>query len=356
MDYIYSPETNAKKNILSNEIFSSKQTYNFLYILCYHVTNTIKYPFLQFMLEKIPFCNNFIKEQFTLPFVLFDNHTNLENIVLNKVRESLKSIGCENPIIGDDIYKGVILDDESKPYALVNITGIDIEGLNLWRNSSHWFALPSEIINIKSICNIDIAEEVTELFINAPNLGILTNPETLETYILPDAVYSGGEMKQVEFNSVFGNGKSKEYDLSGEYYYFFKSFKDAVRYGGWSKYGGTNKIDMENKTHTHNSGGRLVTENEYGRYINGGINRYALFIQGNMYIETSSIFGLDDNSIELKYPEPTITICYSGIHEIRPDILVKNYEYFVSLSFHTLNKVLLDDKYIETKNDKYMIL
>ena len=81
-------------------------------------------------------CNNFIKEQFTLPFVLFDNHTNLENIVLNKVRELLKSIGCENPIIGDDIYKGVILDDESKPYALVNITGIDIEGLNLWRNSS----------------------------------------------------------------------------------------------------------------------------------------------------------------------------------------------------------------------------
>ena len=52
MDYIYSPETNAK-NTLSNELFSSKQTYNFIYILCYHVTNTIKYPFLQFMLEKI---------------------------------------------------------------------------------------------------------------------------------------------------------------------------------------------------------------------------------------------------------------------------------------------------------------
>ena len=28
MDYIYSPETNAK-NTLSNELFSSKQTYNF---------------------------------------------------------------------------------------------------------------------------------------------------------------------------------------------------------------------------------------------------------------------------------------------------------------------------------------
>jgi hypothetical protein len=355
MEYIYSPETNARKNIVSNEIFDTKQIYNFLHILCYHVTDTIKYPFLQFMLEKIPFCNNFIKEQFTIPFILFDNHTNIEEMVLKKVRETLKSIGCEDSCINNNMYKGIILEDETKPYALVNITGIDIEGLNLWRNSSHWFALPSEIVNIKSICNIDIAEEVTELFIKAPNLGILTNPETLETYILPDAVYSGGEMKQVEFNSVFGNRKSKEYDLSGEYYYFFKSFKDAVRYGGWSKYGGTDKIDMENKTHTHNSGGRLIIENEYGRYINGGINRYALFIQDKMYMETSSKFILDDKSIELEYPEPTITICYSGIHEIRPDILVKRYEYFVSLSFHTLNKILLDDKYIEANKNKYMI-
>jgi hypothetical protein len=98
-----------------------------------------------------------------------DNQTNLENIVLNKVRESLKSIGCENPIIGDDIYKGVILYNDRKPYALVNITGMDIEGLNLWRNSSHWFALPSEIINIKSICNEVLCNEV--IFIGDEHMG-----------------------------------------------------------------------------------------------------------------------------------------------------------------------------------------
>jgi hypothetical protein len=82
MDYTYFLETQANKNITLDD-FSNKNSMNVFYILCYHVNNEAKYPFLQFMLEKIPFCNNFIKEQFTLPFVLFDNHTNLENIVLN---------------------------------------------------------------------------------------------------------------------------------------------------------------------------------------------------------------------------------------------------------------------------------
>jgi hypothetical protein len=80
----------------------------------------------------------------------------------------------------------------------------------------------------------------------------------------------------VEFNSTFGINKNKIYNRCGDYYYFFRSFSHAVKYGGWEK-------DLE--TNTHSSTGRLVIENEYGRYVTGGINRFALFIEGNFHIE-----------------------------------------------------------------------
>ena len=115
------------------------------------------------------------------------------------------------------------------------------------------------------------------------------------------------------------------------------------------------KIDKTDKEQTHNSSGRLVVDNEYGRYITGGINRHAVFIEGNIHIESGSEFLLNDNYIESSYPEPTINICYSGDHQTRPDILVKSYENFSSLSYHSLNKLVLDDSYIEINSNKYMI-
>jgi hypothetical protein len=355
--YTYFLESISNNNIEARDITNNDSFHNFLYILCYHVTDTTKYPFLQFMMEKIPFCNNFIKEQFTLPFVLFNDSTNIEEFVIDKVKTSLKNIGCDNTKITNEMYRGIVVDqsDVSRAYALVNITGIDISGLCLCRNSPIWFVLPSEIINTKSICNIDIDEEVTELFTNITHLGLLSDPVTSRTYILPDVAYTGGEFKSVEFSSVFGNIKSKEYDSCGEYYYFYKSFKDAIRYGGWTKNGGTQKIDKTDKEQTHNSSGRLVVDNEYGRYITGGINRHAVFIEGNIHIESGSEFLLNDNYIESSHPEPTINICYSGDHQTRPDILVKSYENFSSLSYHSLNKLVLDDSYIEINSNKYMI-
>jgi hypothetical protein len=363
MNYKYLFENTANKNLEAPDIFNNACINNFLYILCYNITDSTTYPFLQFMMEKIPFCNNFIKEQFTLPFVLFDNSTNIQEMVVNKVKYSLTSVGCDVSNITDEIYNGVYIDDGnySKPYALVNITGIDISGINFTRQTTTWFSLPSEIINTKSICNIDIDQEVTDLFTNIPYLGLLTNPITSKTYILPDAVYTGNEMKQVEFNSIFGNIKTKEYNNCSNYFYFYKSFKDAVKQGGWINIDNYKNLDINNIEYnklTHNSSGKKIVENEYGRYINGGINRFALFIEGKLHIEQGTEFSLDDDLIERLYPEPTITISYSDIHNCntRPDILVKKYDSFASLSYHVLNKRLLDDKYVETNNSKYMIL
>ena len=364
MDYIYLFENHTKQNKDLEYIYDNINNYEFIYILCYHITNTTKYPFLQFMMEKIPFCNNFIKEQFTLPFVLLNKETmnetelvfkekNIEEMIIDKVKNSLKNIGFNDFQLSPEMYHGIFtIKSKLKKYALVNITGIDISGLNLHRNNLTWFVLPSEIINTKSICNIYIDEEITDLFTTNPHISLLTDPKTSQTYILPDVAYTGGEYKNVEFYSIFGNVKSIEYDSCGEYYYFFRSFKDALKYGGWIKNGGTQKIDVNDKKNTHNLAGRLIVDNDYGRYINGGINRYALFIEGNIHIETNSQFSLNDDSIK----ETTILICYSDVREIKPDILINNYENFTSLSYHMLNPKLLNDEYIICNSGLYMIM
>jgi hypothetical protein len=353
MDYIYLIESISDKNITIEDIDTTNDTT--LNILCYHITTDSKYPFLQFLIEKIPFCNDLVKEQFIFPYVNLDNLlSSIELLVIHKIQSMLYNIGCNCNRIIEQMYKGIVYDKLDRPYAVVNITGIDISGLQLYRTTSTWFILPSEIINCGEICNISVSDEIMDLFIQLPELGILTNKKTGEKYILPDVVYTGGDHKNVVFNSIFGNNKSKAYSNSGDYYYFYRGFNDVIKEGGWIKNGG-NKVINAN-VNIKSPSNRVMVENEYGRYIKGGINRYALFSEGKICMESNNEFSLSDKEIEALYPEPVIIICYLNSHDINPDILVKEYDNFTSLSWHILDKSLLDEKYISENNKKYMIL
>lgn len=343
MEYKYLLEEKANKNV-SFDIIVNNNGICVLNILCYHIENQHKYPFIQFMMEKVPYCNDIVKEQLILPCVFISKESNIQELVLERVKVGLDMLGCyHNNLIE---YKGVLFgEDDNTTYALVNITGVDIYGLNFARQTTTWFALPSEIINVKTVCNIDIDREVVELFTDIPQIGLLTDPNTGNNYIMPDAVYTGNELKKAEFNSIFGNCKTKTYDSCGEYYFFYRSFCDAIKDGGWLKDGNkSNKI-----------GDRLITDSGSNKYIIGCINRYALFVEGKIYLETQEEFGLSDDIIENVYPEPCIIICYSSKVNVKPDMLVKNYDSFISLSYHKLNKSLLDEYFVETNKKKYMI-
>jgi hypothetical protein len=355
MDCIYFLDTLANRNILIEDIYNENMV-NMLNFICYSINTEGKYPFLEFMMEKVPFCNNFVKEQFIMPYILFsDIKKSLEELVIEKIKISLKNIGCDYNNVNESMYKGITYDKEGKPYAIINISGIDLTRLNLLRNNLTWMVLPSEIINTKNVCNILVDEDVTRLFTEMPELCILRNKHNNEQYLIPEAVYTGDESKVVEFNSFFGVRKMKEYDSCGEYFYFYKSFEDATKDGGWLKDGGTSIIDLDNNFQTHNKSGRLIVENEYGKYIKGGINRYALFVEGKIYMEESEEFSLNDEIIEEEYNDECIIICYTGKHKMKRDILVKKYESFVPLSYHYLNNVLLDEQFIDYKKNTYMI-
>ncbi len=317
MDYTYLLESTANPHISFNDIVNEKG-FSLLYIICYSISEQCKYPYLQFMMDKIPYCNNVAKEQLTLPYIFVrDTTTDIQNIVLQRVMSGLDLLGCDYAKVSEDMYKGIIfMNLDTSPYALVNITGIDIRALNFTRQTCCWFALPSEIINTKHICNIDVEPEITKLFTNNPQLSCLINSKSNEFYMLPDAVYNGGDLKQAEFQAIVGNIKTKRYDTCGKYYFYYRSFRDAVKEG------------------------RHITEPLLNEPC---VNRYALFVEGKIYFETSSEFKLTDTLIDKLYPEPCIIISYRNEHCTLPDMLVKSSDNFTCLSYHKINKPMLDN-------------
>lgn len=292
MDYIYVLENIANRdydNISNSEL---------LYILCYHIDIECKYPFLQFIMEKIPFCNDLIREQFVLPYIT--SRDNIVEDVLDSVKQMLVSMGLINCNIDYNMYKGMFFYDNSG-YILINISTINVNPLRLSRNSLYWFVLPTEIINIKEVCGFDIDEDVINLFVKNPQISILKNKKTMTYYNVPDVVYTGcDDLKNAEFNAIFGNCKNRCFNSCKEYYYFNRLFESKR----------TNKF----------------------------VNRYVLFVEGRLYIETENEFSLTDEIIEKLYLEPCINICYVNNYDLgNPDMLVKNYENFKSLSYYIID-------------------
>jgi hypothetical protein len=294
-------------------------------------------------------------EKFVLPNINVSFQTNLSKLVLQRVSSGLHELGCNPSVLNEnDAFVG-LLNVNSKLYALVDISEADIYRIGISRLNSTWFALPTEIMNTQSICNIPIDEEVTNLFLSMPELGMLHNPlSNNSVYPLPDAVYTGSYLKQVEFSSVFGMPKRQIYSSCGDYFYFHRIFEDAVREGGWST-----SFNLENPEQSLKPD-IIDSKNQYGKYLRSGINRYALF-PGNYYIhyEASNRFSLSDDEIrDILEVKDTIVIQYTNedLDTILPDILVNEYEQFTPISYHMLNKGILGDKYEIEKQDKYMVL
>jgi hypothetical protein len=358
-NYLYIPETEANLHIKADHILSLSQT-NIVYYICYHITCDGKYPFIQIMLNKVPFCKDLVEEEFVLPAIFITEDTNICTDVVSKITSNLNKLGCDGNKVDESNYMGIIVDNADNYYALVNISHIDINYLKLWRESPSWFALASEIINTRNICNIPIDICVTELFTYfLPDLGVLYKINESENYPLPDVVYSGSDYKKSDFNLIFGIPREKVCDSCDSFFFFYMSFTDAVKDGGWIKSGGDKEIDLNDSKITHNNAGTLLVENNYGRYISGGINRYAVFLEnyGN-YIEREVCLSLTDEDIETKFKNnDSIMIQYLNENmNIQPDILVKSYDSFYSLTSHKLNKGILGEKYDMQMKDKYMII
>lgn len=277
--------------------------------ICYHITTNSLYPFIQIMLE--------LKDnEFSLPFVTINNdstNSDISYLILKKVKTDLKKLRCNTEILDKkQAYKGIFSttknnlikrekvtekENNTKMYALIDVSSVDISCLNL---STICFALPTEIANINSICDISISEDVIKLFTYLlPELGVLYKKNSNDNYLLPDIVYTRSNLKQAEFQTIFGPPKKNIY------YHFRKSFKNEVE----------NEPEINNDIK-----------------IKDAVNRYALFIDDPITIGISNAKQLVDleEMLHKKYSSRTCIIVQNW------HILVKKYELFTPMSYHAL--------------------
>ena len=102
MEYKYLLEERVNKNLSFDDLVN-EQGNCILNIICYHIELQCKYPFLQFMMEKVPYCNNIVKEQLIFPYIFIrkSERNNIKELVLKKVKMELDSLKCKNDIDED---------------------------------------------------------------------------------------------------------------------------------------------------------------------------------------------------------------------------------------------------------------
>ena len=313
MNYTYLASQYCTPNISALDIYSDLPGGQLKYI-CYHITTNSYRPFIQIMLAKTVSC-------FTCPSITINNDSTSSDIsflILRKIKADLKRLKCNTDILTKDAYKGIFstcaksyafaIKSKSKDpdtmYALIDVSSVDISSLHLSRSEPIWFALPTEIVNINSICDIPIAEDVINLFTYLlPELGVLYKKNSRDNYLLPDIVYTRSNLKQAEFQTLFGPSKHKRY------FHFCKSYMDAIE-------------------------DAVVTEDT--------VNRYALFIDNPITVGISNVKKDEKSEEDL---EDILNEKYSSSNCIiiqNWHILVKKYELFQPLSYHALNMETLN--------------
>ena len=149
----------------------------------------------------------------------------------------------------------------------------------------------------------------------------------------------------------------------------------AIRQGGWS-------CDYKPE-YRHN---QLITDNKYGRYLKGGIVRFALFTGNTKYVENFPNAPIDeseikkqrmtDPSLNQNYEIQTLRISdhdgiwsrtYNSVYlgnielddgnfiEETPLIVLKDYNQQIPLSCHFIDKNSIGNKYDST-NHSYRII
>jgi hypothetical protein len=310
------------------------------------------------MLEKIPNCPQLVEEEcLILPFMSLDGlaGVDLEELCRERVAEMLLSMYCIiNDVMTDIVYNGVVQYGMNS-YVLLDISKVDIYGLNYTRDSPCWFATTSEIINTREICSVEIEESVTALFKTMPDIGLLhyndndnDNNNHVKTYSVPDVVYSGGEIKKVEFNAVFGIPRATNRGayprLNGEYFFFYNRWINAVKDGGWIKEGVEENEEEEEEKEEDRMRHLKKVSNEYGKYIRGGLNRYVVFDVIYHYVrETEEV---TDELLSNEYRGSSCVGILLTKNRIEcENMIVKEYHGFFPLSYHILKSSVLEEKF-----------
>lgn len=349
------------KNILVKELepFADTNDYSKIILCVYKINTSGKYPFLEYLLLN----NNY--NSFILPVLPNYSSFNKNNlIVYSKVFLSgiLQVINFEefsNNLEFDGVYE--YSDDL---YLFFDISKCEINIDDTYSYSPARFALCDEILNHHNICNMPISNDTIMFFLKNKSINYIYDNNN-EPYEIPVVGYVGKSTpEKLNFVFTFGESAKNKSAILGPYFYF-TDFYHAIRDGGWSKNYEPEYIND-----------KLITDNEKGRYLKGGVVRFALFCGNTKYIENNKNTPndeseikkqrLDDPNLNQKYETLTLRISdhdglwskeYDSAYlynieldngnflEEPPMLVIKEYNQQIPLSFHYIDKSKLNYKF-----------
>jgi len=375
--YYYDIESDLLKCDIENYMDTYGYETGTINICIYQINVSGKVPFIQYILQK----NNsqHKKHPDTIKFPTFNYVKGMDimsycqsilDMTFICYSENMKE---ENK--GAYMYKG-FTNNNNQLQLFFDCSLYSIDVHKLYRENDLYLTLMDEIVNHQSICNFKIDEEVVDFFMNHPNFVYLVDAD--EYYIeTPIVAYAGCNYNQVEFSSIFGISTSKPESLMGPYYYF-TDYQNAIKAGGW--------VNKEIQNKLKKSTQKMVEYDEHGRFIKGGLIRFAIF-PGNKKVTTNCLENSTDksqitqnmleldsstmeyinarNAIRFSDRDALWTQKYDSVYvgpmsldngdtyQEAPLWVLKDYEQQIPLTIHSIDKRTLKETW--SRGDKYYI-
>ena len=411
--YYYDIESDLLKSDIENYMDTYGYETGTINLCIYQINVSGKVPFIQYILQK--YNSQHKKQPDVIKFPTFNYVKGMDimsycqsilDMTFICYSENMKE---ENK--GEYVYKG-FTNNNNQFQLFFDCSLYNIDVHKLYRENDLYLTLIDEIVNHQSICNFKIDEEVVDFFMNHPNFVYLVDAD--EYYIeTPIVAYAGCNYNQLEFSSIFGISTSKPESLMGPYYYF-TDYQNAIKAGGWrkmetkqseSKFSDyipreamapaegiwankeiQNKLKKSSQNTSQKSTQKMVDYDEHGRFIKGGLIRFAIF-PGNTKVTTNCIenstdksqitqnmLELDSSTMEYKNARNTIRFSdrdalwtqkydsvYVGPMELdngdtyqeAPMWVLKDYEQQIPLTIHSIDKRTLKETW--SRGDKYYI-
>ncbi len=218
--------------------------------LCiYTVDTTILKPFLMWLLNKI---NN---------VMYWPNFKPTANILL-EAQEKIKALSIYDKsefmgykLIEKEVFMFYKLEDN---YDILD---------NYKNDMPFWWGSLNEILLVNYILYYKIHNSVKNLFLQDRRLLYLKDIEG-DNYEIPIIGFNGSNSYTMDYNVKIGLNRGNPSTASQGPYYYFANYLRAAKFGSWNVMGNYKEKDID---------GEIITDNEYGRYKNGGIIRFILF-------------------------------------------------------------------------------
>jgi hypothetical protein len=329
--------------------------YDNVYIAAYTINTEGECPFIRYLLT-----NSKVEPQLKFPRVPLFSNLNTSNLI-NYTQVALFGLLMleDYELFSAATHFTGFLESNNNLYMFFDITKLNVRIDDIYKRSHLWLALMDEIVHHQRLCDIKIDTSLVNLFLSNENLFFLVD-ENNENYQTPVVCYAGKQDSKLNFTFIFGEPKRDKNSILGPFYYFtdfHNAIKDVVS---------SENIKVEYKNN------RLLTDDDNGRYTEGGIIRFAVFVGNTKYIENkpndpndesdTKYERLQDENLDQNMERLTMRIsdhdgnwaqnydsAYLGCIELdngtfieKPYLVVKNYKQQVSLSYHLVDKNTLN--------------